>query len=71
MYREVFVMSKCPDAEDGEATIISVMEKVGAKVALNFTYIATYTALVILVDLDGKTLLEVSNFNVCMDHQNV
>lgn len=35
-------MSKCPDAEDGEATIAEVMEKVGHKVALNFTYIATY-----------------------------
>lgn len=40
--REVFVMSKCPDAEDGEATIAKVMEKVGTKVSLNFTYIATY-----------------------------
>lgn len=35
-------MSKCPDAEDAEATIITVMENVGHKVALNFTYIATY-----------------------------
>ena len=37
-------MSKCPDGEDGEATIAGVMEKVGHKVALNFTYIATYTS---------------------------
>jgi len=35
-------MSKCPDAVDAEATIVQVMEKVGHKVSLNFTYIATY-----------------------------
>jgi hypothetical protein len=40
--RELFVMSKCPDGEDGEATIANVMEKVGHKVSLNFTYIARY-----------------------------
>jgi hypothetical protein len=38
--REVFVMSKCPDGEDGENTIADVMEKVASKVSLNFTYIA-------------------------------
>lgn len=36
-------MSKCPDAEYAEAVIINVMENVGQKVELNFTYIATYT----------------------------
>lgn len=41
--RELFVMSKCPDGEDGEATIANVMEKVGHKVSLNFTYIARYS----------------------------
>jgi hypothetical protein len=41
--RELFVMSKCPDGEDGEATMVNVMEKVGHKVLLNFTYIARYT----------------------------
>jgi hypothetical protein len=41
--REIFVMSKCPDAVDGEATIAKVMEKVGDKVALNVTYIVTYS----------------------------
>ena len=40
--REVFVMSKCPDGEDGENTIATVMEKVASKVALNFTYIARF-----------------------------
>lgn len=36
-------MSKCPDAEDAEATMLSVMEKVGDKISLNFTYIASYS----------------------------
>lgn len=40
--RELFVMSKCPDGEDGEAIIANVMEKVRYKVSLNFTYIARY-----------------------------
>jgi|SRR5271169_5177904 len=40
--RELFVMSKCPDAADAEATIATVMENVGDKVNLNFTYIASY-----------------------------
>ena len=35
-------MSKCPDGEVGEATIATVMENVGNKVSLNFTYIASY-----------------------------
>ena len=43
MGREVFVMSKCPDAVDAEATIATVMENVGLKISLNFTYIASYT----------------------------
>src|SRR5579859_7427037 len=41
-FSEMFVMSQCPDAMDGEATIAQVMEKVGNKVNLNFTYIARY-----------------------------
>lgn len=40
--REIFVMSKCPDAEDAEATILDVMQNVGHKASLNFTYIASY-----------------------------
>ena len=43
--REMFVMSKCPDAEDAEATILTVMENVVDKVDLNFTYIASYSPL--------------------------
>ena len=39
--RELFVMSKCPDAADAEATIATVMDNVGHKVNLNFTYIAS------------------------------
>ena|SRR5437667_220941 len=35
-------MSQCPDAADAEAAIASVMENVGHKVQLNFTYIASY-----------------------------
>ena len=42
--REMFVMSKCPDAADAEATITTVMNSVGHKVNLNFTYIASYTS---------------------------
>jgi hypothetical protein len=41
--RELFVMSKCPDAADAEATIATVKGNVGDKVYLNFTYIASYT----------------------------
>lgn len=37
-------MSKCPDAAHAEATIASVMENVGHKVSLNFTYIASYSS---------------------------
>jgi hypothetical protein len=53
-------MSKCPDAEYAEATIITVMENVGHKAELNFTYIATYVTLVELrlMKLDGKTRLK-------------
>lgn len=40
--REIFVMSKCPDAQDAEATILTVMENAENKVDLNFTYIASY-----------------------------
>jgi hypothetical protein len=43
--REIFVMSKCPDAEDAETAMINVLENVGHKVHLNFTYIATYVLL--------------------------
>jgi hypothetical protein len=38
-------MSKCPDAQDAEATILTVMEIVGNKVDLNFTYVASYNSL--------------------------
>jgi hypothetical protein len=38
-------MSKCPDAEDAESTLLTVMENVGHKVSLNFTYVASYTFL--------------------------
>ena len=43
--RETFVMSKCPDAKDAEATILTVLGNVGNKVDLNFTYIASYCTL--------------------------
>jgi hypothetical protein len=43
--REAFVMSKCPDAKDAEATILTVMGNVANKVDLNFTYIASYCTL--------------------------
>jgi len=36
-------MSRCPDGQDAEATITEVMQEVGHKVSLNFTYIATYS----------------------------
>jgi len=35
-------MSRCPDAQDAEITIAEVMQEVGRKISLNFTYIATY-----------------------------
>jgi hypothetical protein len=35
-------MSKCPDAVDAEAVLVTVMQSVGHKVSLNFTYIASY-----------------------------
>jgi Gamma interferon inducible lysosomal thiol reductase (GILT) len=38
-------MSKCPDAEEGEAMMAEVMQNVGHKVSLNFTYIATFLPL--------------------------
>lgn len=38
-------MSKCLDAEYAEAAMIGVMENVGHKVELNFTYISTYVFL--------------------------
>jgi hypothetical protein len=44
---EVFVMSRCPDGQDGEATMAEVMQQVKHKVSLNFTYIATYLLLYI------------------------
>jgi len=34
-------MSRGPDGEDGETVMADVMQRVGHKVALNFTYIAT------------------------------
>ena len=50
-------MSKCPDAEDGEAAIAQVMEKVGNKVSLNFTYIAMYLQVILVLTLGLKILL--------------
>jgi len=41
-FREIFVMSKCPDAVDAEAVLLTVMQNVRSKVSLNFTYIASY-----------------------------
>jgi hypothetical protein len=38
-------MSKCPDAMDAEATIVTLMESVQDKVDINFTYIASYSPL--------------------------
>jgi hypothetical protein len=38
-------MSKCPDAVDAEAVLVTVMQNVGHKVSLNFTYIASYKTL--------------------------
>ena len=35
-------MSKCPDAHDAEATILTAMEHVWNKVRLNFTYVTSY-----------------------------
>jgi Gamma interferon inducible lysosomal thiol reductase (GILT) len=44
------VMSKCPDAADAEGTLVNVMENVGQKVSLNFTYIASYVNFVVSSD---------------------
>ena len=38
-------MSKCPDAEDAEDTLKTVMQNVGLHVSLNFTYVASYDPL--------------------------
>jgi hypothetical protein len=71
--RELFVMSKCPDGEDGEATMVNVMEKVGHKVSLNFTYIARYLYFYfdIIDNVESRILPMEWRYPVCMVQLNV